>query len=71
MKKNVFVAPRHSAEEERKFDADVGDQVALVKEFIITVSERAFKKYAKAHGANESQQEQEWNRYKRILSKML
>jgi len=71
MRKNVYVNSRHDSEAERKFDVDIGELENQLKPMIIGLVEKAFRKYAKAHGASTAQQEQEWQRFHKILSKTL
>lgn len=52
-------ARRESEQEEQFFTA------------IINISEKAFRKYAKAHKASAELEELEWQRYKKILQSTL
>ena len=67
--RSVYPQVRHDAEAERKFDIDVAEK--QLKPMLISVVERAFRHYCKAHGAPEAQEELEWKRFKKILNGML
>jgi hypothetical protein len=45
--------------------------VVELKPQIVSIVERAFKRYADKHGASVELREQEWQRFKRILNGML
>lgn len=68
--RNVHPGQHHRSEEEKKFSADKSELDSL-RTSILALSELAFRRYAKAHGASKDIEELEWTRYKKILKEMM
>lgn len=72
--KNVYPKDYHDKPAESKFEADPSELKQIekaLKPLVITIVERAFRRFAKAHGVKPEQEEIEWSRFKKILSGML
>ena len=67
--RSVKPQARHDAEAERKFDIDVVER--QLKPMLVSIVERAFRRYCNAHGAAKIVEDLEWTRFKKILNGML
>ena len=67
--RNVYTQPYHDKAEESKFDIE-GIEKEL-KPLVLQIVEKAFRRYASIHGAPKEQEDLEWTRFKKILSRML
>lgn len=72
-KRSVIPEAHHSRSEvdAKIYESDLARLKLELKPYIIQLSEKAFRIYAKQHKADKNTEDLEWLRYKKILEKTL